>query len=211
MRLRRSALAFAGSAAVALVMALPAGAKDDVKATLTSPVTLDAPAGTQLTIAWTLFSVDENGQRQPFGADGVFVRLLSGSGGAPQESVAALDAYHTGEYEATVLVPVGGIRDIELGLQGWVSDPGGTRRSDLIFPITNDPIPKPAPLSSPGPNGSAQGNSNGAPSWLLALLAGLLFIFTLGGAVLIPREAPPRHDRSTRTRDYVARIEERLV
>jgi hypothetical protein len=209
MRLRRPALVLVVAAA-ALITALPANAKDDVRATLTSPVPLDAPAGSLVTIAWTLFSVDEKGHPRPFGANGAFVRLLGHSGAASEEGVAALGAHLTGEYETTVLVPEGGIRDIELGLQGWVSDPNGTRRSDVIFPIANDPIPDPAPLGSPGPN-VAHGTADGAPSWLLAVVGGLAFVCALGGAVLIPREAPPPDGRSSQTQDYVARIEERLI
>ena len=156
MLLPRSALALIGVAAGALVTVLPAVAKEDVKSSLTSPVALDAPAGTRITVAWKLFSVDENGQRWPFGANGAFVRLL-GASGAALEGVAPVGAHDTGEYEATVLVPEGGIRDIELGLQGWVSDADGPRRSDLIFPITNDPSRRPAPISSPVAGGPAPG------------------------------------------------------
>jgi hypothetical protein len=150
MSLRRSALVLVAAGMVALVAALPVSAKEDVKATLATSIPLDAPPGTQLTVAWRLFSVDEHGRREPFGANGVFVRLLSTSGATATEGVAPVGAHATGEYEATVVVPEGGIRDIELGLAGWVSDAKGTRRSDLIFPITNDPIPTPAPLVSPG-------------------------------------------------------------
>jgi hypothetical protein len=181
-------------------MALPAAAKEDVEATLTSPVALDAPAGTELTIAWTLISVDANGRRQPFGANGVFVRLLSASGAPPEEGVAPVGSYETGEYEATVIVPAGGIRDIELGLQGWVSDVNGTRRSDLIFPITNDPISSPAPVSFPAPVEPAPSNSDGTPGWLLALVAGLLAMLALAGTILIRRRRG--HDaRSSASRD----------
>jgi hypothetical protein len=169
MRLRRLALVLVGIGAAALIAALPAGAKEDVKATLITDIPLDAPAGTQLKVAWTLFHVDENGERQPFGANGVFVRLLSTSGAASEEGVAAVGAYDTGEYEATVVVPEGGIRDIELGLTGWVSDAKGTRRSDLIFPITNDPVPSPAPIS-PAPEGPGPGTSDTTSSTRIVVL-----------------------------------------
>jgi hypothetical protein len=184
MRFGLSMLALVGVAVWALVTALPVGAKEDVQATLTSPVALDAPAGTRLTVTWTLFFVDEDGQRRPFGADGVFVRLLGPSGAASEEDVATGRAQEAGEYEATVLVPEGGIRDIELGLRGWVSDANGTRRSDLIFPITNDPVPGPKPISSAVHNEPASGGSGGTPPWVLALLVGVVPAL-LAGAVVI--------------------------
>jgi hypothetical protein len=189
MRFGRSMLVLVGIVAWPLVTALPVGAKEDVQATLTSPVALDAPAGTRLTVTWTLF-VDEDGQRRPFGADGVFVRFLGPSGAASEEDVATGRAHDAGEYEATVLVPEGGIRDIELGLRGWVSDANGTRRSDLIFPITNDPVPGPKPISSAVHDERASGGSDGTPSWVLALLLGVVPAL-LAGAVVIRKRLGP--------------------
>lgn len=189
MRFGRSLLALVGVVVWALVTALPAGAKEDVRATLTSPVPLDAPAGTPLTVTWTLVFVDENGQRRPFGADGVFVRLL-GASGAESEGIATDGAHDTGEYEKTVLVPEGGIRDIELGLRGWVIDANGTRRSDLIFPITNDLVPGPKPISSAVRDQPTSGGSGGTRPWLLALLVGVVAAL-LAGAVLIRNRVAP--------------------
>jgi hypothetical protein len=183
MDLRRSALVLVAVGAAALATALPAGAKEDVEATLATNIPLDAPAGTELTIAWRLFSVDEKGRRQPFGANGVFVRLLSASGAASTEGVAPVGAHATGEYEAAVIVPEGGIRDVAIGLAGWVSDATGTRRSDMIFPITNDPIPRAAPISSAPP-----GDSTSTSEWILIGVASLLGVLAaLVGAVALRR------------------------
>jgi hypothetical protein len=198
MGLRRSALALVALGAVALVTAVPAGAKEDVEATLATSIPLDAPAGTELTVAWRLFSVDENGQRQPFGANGVFVRLLSASGAASTEGVAPMGAHATGEYEATVVVPEGGIRDIELGLVGWVSDAKGTRRSDVIFPITNDPIPTAAPSAAPAAEEPAPGGWD-ATSWVIAGVASLLCVLVV--ALAFRR----RRSRDATGRSQVAR------
>jgi hypothetical protein len=171
-----------------LIAAPAASAKEDAKATLITHIPLDAPAGTELEVTWRLYYVDENGERQPFGANGVFVRLLSASGASSKEGVAPVGSYDTGEYKATVVVPEGGIRDIELGLMGWVSDANGTRRSDLIFPITNDPVPRPGPITSPAPDGPVPGASDTAPrTWILVLAASLLSVLALVIAAFVVR------------------------
>ena len=108
-------------------------------ATLTTPIPLDARAGTSFKVGWRLFSA-ENGRRKPFGASGVFVRLLSASGGNAEEGFATAHLGRTGEYTARVAVPSGGVGDIQIGLQGWTSGPAGARRSDHLFPITNNPL-----------------------------------------------------------------------
>src|SRR5438132_879342 len=104
-------------------------AKEGVKATLTSTIPLDAKPGERLRVSWTLSYV-EAGKRHPFGASGVFVRLRSRSGAAPSVGVASAD---NGWYSATVVVPKGGIGDVQVGLRG--------EPSDALFPITNDPLP----------------------------------------------------------------------
>ena len=185
MRLRGLALVLAGlGAAAALIVAPAAKAKENVKATLITRIPLDAPAGTELRVAWRLFSLGEKGEQKPIGANGVFVRLLSASGGASEEGVAPSGSYRTGEYQATVVVPKGGIRDVQLGLQGWVSDANGTRRSDLIFPITNDPVPNPGPVA---------GASGGGPrTWILVLVTSLLSVLGLAVAAFAVRRQRSR-------------------
>ncbi|MDQ3858468.1 MAG: hypothetical protein M3327_08495 [Actinomycetota bacterium] len=182
------ALVLAGMGAAALIAAPAASAKEDVKATLITDIPLDAPAGTELKVAWRLFYVDENGDRRPFGANGVFVRLLSSSRAASEEGVAPVGAYDTGEYEATVVVPEGGIRDVQLGLTGWVSDANGTRRSDVIFPITNDPVPRSGPITSPAPDEPVAGASDTAsPTWILVLATSLSVLALVIAAFVVLR------------------------
>ena len=64
------------SAAAALVAALPAAGKNGVEATLRTAIPLDAPAGTQLELAWTLSYVD-HGQRKPFDWSAIWGLKLS--------------------------------------------------------------------------------------------------------------------------------------
>jgi hypothetical protein len=133
--------------AAALFWALPAAGKDGVRATLTTKVPLQATPGTKLTIAWRL-AYAEDGKRRLFGGSGVFVRLGSASGAAAEAGFARQDR---GYYTATVAVPEGGIGDVQIGIRGWVSGQVTRRRSDLLFPITNDPLPGVARIASPAP------------------------------------------------------------
>jgi hypothetical protein len=128
------ALGLLALACAALIAPLPAPGKDGVKATLTTSIRLDAPAGSRLRVAWTLTYADADGKVHLFGAGGVFVRLLSASGAGAETAF----AHGTqGRYGATVIVPRGGIRDIRIGIRGWTSN---GRRADVLFPITNDPV-----------------------------------------------------------------------
>jgi hypothetical protein len=156
--------------ATALVAALPAAGKEGVEATLLTRIPLDAPAGTRLEVAWTLTYLD-HGRRRPFGAGGVFIRLRSAAGGRAETEFASGD----GDYRSTVVVPKGGIGDVQIGLQGWTSGPGGTRESDLLFPISNDPLP-----------GAAR-SDRGWPSWIVVLVAAPLGVL----AVLAVRQRRP--------------------
>jgi hypothetical protein len=189
MRLRRFALALLGIMVSALVAALPVGAKEGVKATLTTRIPLDAPTGIHLKVAWTLFSIDETGQREPFGANGVFVRLLSASGARAEEGVALIGAHSSGEYSATVAVPEGGIGDVKIGLMGWQSDATGTRRSDAIFPITNDPLPGALRVASPA---SAQPVrvrvDTGSTPWVFVVVAVVLSTLAALSVALVLRK-----------------------
>jgi hypothetical protein len=169
--LRRFALVALCAAATALVAALPAAGKDGVEATLLTRIPLDAPAGTRLEVAWKLTYLD-HGRRRTFGAGGVFVRLTSAAGAGAETGFAG----GNGEYRATVVVPKGGIGDVQIGLQGWTNDAAGTRESDALFPITNDPLP-----------GAAARSHTGWLSWIVVLVAAALAAL----AVLVVRQWRP--------------------
>jgi hypothetical protein len=177
--LRRFALAALATAATALVAALPAAGKEGVAATLLTRIPLDAPAGTRLDVAWRLTYLD-HGRRRAFGAGGVFIRLTSTKGSAETEFASG-----EGDYRATVVVPKGGIGDVQIGLQGWTNGPSGTRESDLLFPITNDPLP-----------GAAARSDAGWPTWIFVLVAaGLGGLVLIGAAVAYANRLPVRKAR----------------
>jgi hypothetical protein len=117
-----------------------ASGKENVKARLLTPLRLDAAPGDRITVAWALAGTDEQGRRQPFNAIGVFVRLLSASGGRSTIGFATPDAHPQGRYDAQVAVPKGGIGGVQIGLRG--SSDGSA--SDVVFPLENDPLAAPA-------------------------------------------------------------------
>jgi hypothetical protein len=145
------------------VAATPAAGKEDVEATLDTQIPLNPSPGEQLWVAWTLTYIDEQGKRQPFGAGGVFIRLFSASDGKATTGVASGDGGRTGEFDATVVVPEGGIGKIAIGLHGIASGPTGSWTSDVYFPVKNSPFPVVA-KSAPVPPESASAPSASATS-----------------------------------------------
>lgn len=137
----------------ALVAAGSAGAKNNVEATILSAIPGHATPGSTLHVVWQLAELDGG---RPFGAGGIFIRLVGANGSA---STAAATETRPGRFAANVVVPAGGIRGIRIGLHGWTSDPDGTKRADMFFRIVNDPLtdvwtPLRRPLRVPtlGPN-----------------------------------------------------------
>jgi hypothetical protein len=183
----RNTLVLVVTAAAALLVVLPAAAKEGVEATLKTNIPLDAPAGTQLTIAWTLGFADDAGERRPFDAGGIFVRLASAAGGDAETAFASGDR---GDYRASVVVPSGGIGDVAIGVMGWRHDANGTRRADSMFPITNDPLP-----------GTPEGASpiSDQPTWMFVFLAAvpmMLVALVVAGRRRTARAASAAHGAS---------------
>ena len=178
----RTILALLAGAIAASVGAAPATAKDGVAATLSTRVPRNAEPGTRVHVAWTLTYAEGERRGQRFDASGIFVRLASASGASPETAFADDRAQSDGRYAATVVVPKGGIGDVEIGLVGWSSGPTGTRRADILFPITNDPLPGPPRVSS---NASGSEASDGdATQWLLfAAVASLVAVSLASVAV----------------------------
>ena len=108
-----------------------------VQATLTGTITRNPNPrpGTMITITWT---IGEPGKTLDpgFGGEGLFLRLVSKSG-APTERIPAHGA--RGRYSATTRVPLGGIRNIQLGIIGYSNGPTGRHKAPGLFPITNNP------------------------------------------------------------------------
>jgi hypothetical protein len=122
----RRALPIAVLAAGAALLAVPAAAKEGVRATLDKPVALGAAPGTTIRVTWHL--VDQHGQ--PFGASGIYLRV-SRCGQRPLR-IGATSRGHGG-FSARVRVPKAGISKLVVGLKGWRITPGHRERADVFF------------------------------------------------------------------------------
>ena len=113
-------------ALVGALAAVPAPAKEGVRATLDKPVRLDARAGEVVRVAWHL----SDGQGRPFGASGIYLRV-SRCGAKPMKVRAKARGH--GRYSARFTVPQGGIRKLMVGLKGWRIIGETKKRADAIF------------------------------------------------------------------------------
>lgn len=102
-----------------LALVAPASAKEGVVAKVRVPVSRDAAPGTKVKMVWEL-TVVESGRARPFGANGVFLRLV-GRGGSRSPRAYAVQ-FEPGWYRASARVPRGGVRRVVIGLMGWNDD-----------------------------------------------------------------------------------------
>jgi opacity protein-like surface antigen len=187
------------AALVAVLVAAPATAKEGVEATLTAPLPLDAPPGEEITVAWTL-AAEEDGKREPFGAEGIYVRLVSATDG--ESTIGEATGSADGGYTAAVRVPEGGIGGVQIGLRGWASDATGTHPSDAFFPITNNPLPAvtdttPAgataePASAAPTANAPAGDGGGSAVWIAGLALAHVLALAGAGVVVQRRRRGPR-------------------
>jgi hypothetical protein len=111
-------------ALLALTIVPAAFAKGGVVADLSEPLPYDAAPGTRIRLSWHL--VHPNGDRRPFSALGVFVRLHSISGGQATTAFAHEEPLGSGRYTAEAPIPEDGIGGIQIGLRG---------SSEIFFPV----------------------------------------------------------------------------
>jgi hypothetical protein len=128
------------AAALALLAAPAASAKEGAKAHLLTSLPIHSRAGTIVTVRWTVDVPGSHGRRIPFGAIGMFARLI-GTDGATTTATATQSS---GPFTVRIRVPAGGIRQIRLGLEGTAMEADGTTQAaPMLFPITNDPLVRP--------------------------------------------------------------------
>jgi hypothetical protein len=112
--------------ATAALIALPAAAKEGVRAKLDKPVRLDTAHGKTIRVLWRL--IDDEGR--PFGAGGIYLRV-SRCAGKPLRIRAATRG--RGKFSARVIVPEGGFRKLMVGLTGWRIIGDRRERADRFF------------------------------------------------------------------------------
>jgi hypothetical protein len=119
-------------AAVIAVLAAPAAsAKEGAQAHLLAPLPPHPAAGSLITLRWSVDVPGTPGTRRPFGAIGMFVRLL----GRDSASTRATAPQYEPPYHVRIRVPAGGIRSIRFGLMGTSCGRSGCKPSPMFFPL----------------------------------------------------------------------------
>ena len=126
---------------LALAVAIPAAAKEGAQAHLLAPLPTRPTPGTFITVRWSVDVPGPDRKRVPFGAIGMFVKLVGRSG---PSTTATAPQKHGPPYSVQIRIPPGGIRKIQIGLHGWATTPSGKHPAPELFPITNGPL-HPAP------------------------------------------------------------------
>ena len=132
------------SALLGLAATVGVMAKGDAIVTLDASVPGDPEPGTEITVGWTVGTPLENGGMAPFNAVWMFIRLIPTTGD-PVEAVGRQGPL--GHYAATLTVPAGGIRDVEVGLGGESCSGGTCQRSDMLFTIDESAVPATGPAA----------------------------------------------------------------
>lgn len=135
---RQISFAFALSTLLVLAATVGAVAKGDAIVTLDAAVPGDSEPGSKITVGWTVETPIEGGDMAPFNAEGMFIRLIPTTGD-PVEAVR--HQRPLGHYVATMTVPAGGIRNVEVGLRGESCSSGTCQRSDILFTIDESATP----------------------------------------------------------------------
>ena len=137
---------WAALAAVLLALSLAGvtAAKGGALASLETPIPPDADPGTKIDVAWRAWMPDA-GTDWPFSGLPVFIRLISADGGRSTETMGRESPAGSGQYEATIAIPSGGVGRVEVGLFGESCVDGTCTRSDLMFELLEDQrVPQPA-------------------------------------------------------------------
>jgi hypothetical protein len=119
-------------AGVIAVLAVPAAsAKEGAQAHLLAPLPAHPAAGSLINVRWSVDVPGTQGRRRPFGAIGMFVRLLGRKGASGNATAQQYEP----PYHVRIRVPAGGIRSIRFGLMGTGCGPSGCKPSPIFFPL----------------------------------------------------------------------------
>jgi hypothetical protein len=130
----------------------PAPAKEGAEAKLDTAIPRDAEPGSTIDVGWSVF-YNVDGKQEPVYGSPVFIRLVSSDRTTSTEVMGTETPAGSGHYAASIEVPGGGIGEIIVGMIGESCDANGCQRSDMIFPLTDDPLvsgaaPAVAPVST---------------------------------------------------------------
>lgn len=121
--------------------AAPALAKEGAEAKLDTAIPRDAEPGSTIDVGWSVFSTFEDGRQEPIYGSPVYLRLVAPDGRASTEVSGTEKPSGSGHYTASVEVPAGGIGEVIVGMVGEAcTSTGVCERSDIIFPLTDDPL-----------------------------------------------------------------------
>lgn len=117
----------------------PTLAKMEAEARLDAAIPRDAEPGSTIKVGWSVFSVYDGSELPLYGSP-VFIRLISPDRRSVSEVMGSESPGGSGHYTASIVVPTGGIGEVIVGLLGESCDGNGCQRSDIIFPLTDDPL-----------------------------------------------------------------------
>jgi hypothetical protein len=135
------------AAMAALAVALPAFAKEGAEAKLDTALPRDAQPGSTINVGWSVFAIAGD-QTVPITGSPVYVRLVGPGAASVTEVMGKEVPAGSGHYTAAIQVPDGGIDKVFVAMRGESCTSAGCHRSDMIFPLIDDPLgPGPAPVA----------------------------------------------------------------
>lgn len=182
---RTSAVSAIVGLVTAFSLGLPVLAKEGAEAKLDTALPRDAEPGSTIKVGWSVFSIDGD-ETNPIYGSPVYIRLVGPDGTSVTEVMGTEMPQGSGHYTASIQVPEGGIGKVIVGMVGESCVQGGAcQRSDMIFPLTDDPLVSGAgPAAAPAPAAPASATSVG--SQLLPIIGiGVAFAVVGGLAALI--------------------------
>jgi hypothetical protein len=178
---RTAALSAIVGLVTAVSLALPVLAKEGAEAKLDTALPRDAEPGSTVKVGWSVFEIDGD-TTHPIHGSPIYIRLVGPDGTSTTEVMGTEVPRGSGHYTASIEVPKGGIGEVIVGMVGEsCAEAGGCQRSDMIFPLTDDPLVMgAAPVSAPAP-GVAANSAASIGSQLLPLIGMGVAIAIVGG------------------------------
>jgi hypothetical protein len=138
--------AIALSALFVLTLTGRVSAKEGIEAQLQTPIHLDTPPRTALTVRWSVFETTSDGRVAVTGMP-VFLRLVAPVGRTASEVLGEERPKASGEYVATIIVPEGGIVAVEVGIRNVIClSRGACSDTVMLFNLTDDSLVTGSPV-----------------------------------------------------------------